>query len=142
MEGKESRYEWFSSCACKQGKLRMLNLGSYIGPAGGGSIFRDFNGVFRGGFAVFFGLQAAFMTIEIVHQKGWKAIWLESDSATVVNILHGKGFVPWRLMNNWRVCLMRISSMRFKVSHIFREGNTCADMLAAFGVTSHLARIT
>ncbi|KAF1895720.1 hypothetical protein Lal_00037836 [Lupinus albus] len=116
------------------------------GPAEGGSIFRDFNGVFRGGFAGFFGvrdslfaeLQAAFMAIEIAHQKGWKTIWLKSDSAIVVNIFHGKGSVPWRLMNNWRVCLMRISSMRFKVSHIFRECNTCADILVAFRVSSQV----
>ncbi|KAF1868472.1 hypothetical protein Lal_00008279 [Lupinus albus] len=117
-----------------------------LGLAGGGSIFRDFNGVFRDAFADFFGvmdslfveLQAAFMAIEIEHQKGWKAIWLESDSATVVDIFHGKGSIPWRLVNNWRVYLMPISSMRFKVSHIFREGNTCADMLAAFGVSSQV----
>ncbi|KAE9611271.1 hypothetical protein Lalb_Chr06g0160781 [Lupinus albus] len=45
-------------------------------------------------------------------------------------------FYPWRLANKWRICKMWISSMRFKVSYIFREGNTCADKLTSFGVSS------
>ncbi|KAF1882437.1 hypothetical protein Lal_00039085 [Lupinus albus] len=70
--------------------------------------------------------------------KGWKNVWLECDSILVVDIFKGRGVVPWRLVNSWRRCLHGISSMRFIVTHIFREGNTCADRLAAFGVTSRV----
>ncbi|KAF1892175.1 hypothetical protein Lal_00036533 [Lupinus albus] len=72
----------------------------------------------------------------IANKKGWKDIWFECDSALVVDIFKGKGVVPWRLVNSWLRCIHWISSMRFKVTHIFREGNTCANRLAAFGVTS------
>ncbi|KAF1872450.1 hypothetical protein Lal_00016748 [Lupinus albus] len=70
--------------------------------------------------------------------KGWKNIWLECDSILVVDIFKGRGVVPWRLVNSWLRCMHGISSMRFIVTHIFREGNTCADRLAAFGVTSRV----
>ncbi|KAF1892170.1 hypothetical protein Lal_00036528, partial [Lupinus albus] len=110
----------------------------------GGGIFRDYQGTFLGSFVVFFGisyslfaeLKAAIMAIEIVYYKGWRNIWLEYDSALVVNIFNGKGSVPWKLENIWRSCLLWLSSMCFKVSHIYREGNVCADKLASFGVSS------
>ncbi|KAE9608127.1 putative ribonuclease H-like domain-containing protein [Lupinus albus] len=76
------------------------------------------------------------MPIEIAHQKGWENIWLECDSALVVDVFKGNSMVPWRLANNWHRCLAQISPMCFKVSHIFREGNSCADKLASFGVSS------
>ncbi|KAF1862641.1 hypothetical protein Lal_00013402 [Lupinus albus] len=112
--------------------------------AGGGCIFRYCTGNYRGGFAAFFGIkdsifaesQAAIMAIEIGNKKGWNDIWLECDFALVVDIFEGRGVVPWRLMNSWLRCIHEISSMRFIVIHIFREGNTCADRLVVFGVTS------
>ncbi|KAF1888435.1 hypothetical protein Lal_00011206 [Lupinus albus] len=90
------------------------------GFAGGGCIYRDSNGDYMGGFADFFGvrdslfaeLQEAIMAVEIAQQKGWMDIWLECDSVMVVEIFNGKGTIPWR------------------------EGNTYADRLAAFGVSS------
>ncbi|KAF1876325.1 hypothetical protein Lal_00029673 [Lupinus albus] len=65
-------------------------------------------------------------------------IWLECDSALVVEIFSRKGKIPWKLANKWHTCLEYISSMRFKVTHIYREGNTCAERLVAFGVYSQL----
>ncbi|KAF1895765.1 hypothetical protein Lal_00037881 [Lupinus albus] len=116
------------------------------GLAGGGCIFRDCTWNYLGGFAAFFGIkdslfaeiQAAIMALEIANQKGWKDIWLECDSALVVDLFNGKGVVPWRLVNSWHRCLHWISLMRFRVTHIFREGNTCADRLASFGVSSKM----
>src|ERR1044072_5737997 len=46
--------------------------------------------------------------------------------------------VPWALRNRWLNCLLTIRSMLFVVSHIFREGNTCADSLANVGLNSHV----
>ncbi|KAF1864426.1 hypothetical protein Lal_00021848 [Lupinus albus] len=59
--------------------------------AGGGSIFIDHNGTYLGE------LQAIIKAIQISHQKGWRTIWLECDSVLVVDILKGKGVIPWRL---------------------------------------------
>ncbi|KAF1897675.1 hypothetical protein Lal_00032432 [Lupinus albus] len=75
-------------------------------------------------------------TAKTTIKKGWKNIWLECDSTLVVDIFKGRRVVPWRLVNSWLRCMHGISSMRFIVTHIFREGNACADRLTAFGVTS------
>ncbi|KAK2406406.1 hypothetical protein QL285_042140 [Trifolium repens] len=37
--------------------------------------------------------------------------------------------VPWQLRNRWDSCLLMISNMNFYVSHIYREGNHCADKM-------------
>lgn len=34
--------------------------------------------------------------------------------------------VPWHFKNQWLNCLFSTGQMNFMVSHIFREGNTCA----------------
>jgi len=39
--------------------------------------------------------------------------------------------VPWRLLNRWLNCMALFKEMKFKVSHIYGEGNRCADLLAA-----------
>jgi hypothetical protein len=38
--------------------------------------------------------------------------------------------VPWKLNVKWKNCLHIIRNFRFRFSHIYREGNTCADKLA------------
>jgi len=42
---------------------------------------------------------------------------------------------PWCLRNRWQNCLFRIWNMRFVVTHIYREGNACADSLANLGLS-------
>ena len=43
------------------------------------------------------------------------------------------------LQNRWNNCLLRIRSINFFVSHIYRERNQCVDSLTTFGLTvSHL----
>lgn len=43
--------------------------------------------------------------------------------------------VPWRVRNRWSNCLSIVSSFNFVVSHVYREGNTCADALANIGLS-------
>ena len=38
--------------------------------------------------------------------------------------------VPWMLRNRWNTCLNYCGKIRFRVTHIFREGNLCVDKLA------------
>jgi len=48
----------------------------------------------------------------------------------------GQNFlVPWSIRNIWGNCLLKTSQMNFIVSHIYREENTCADLLANIGLT-------
>jgi len=41
--------------------------------------------------------------------------------------------VSWMLPNRWNTCLDYCEKIRFRVTHIFREGNVCADKLANLG---------
>lgn len=57
------------------------------------------------------------------------------DSSLVVAAFQsGKG-IPWKLRNRWSHCLALTRRMNFFISHIYREGNTSADRMAAHGLT-------
>ncbi|XP_019431606.1 PREDICTED: uncharacterized protein LOC109338757 [Lupinus angustifolius] len=112
------------------------------GNAAGGALFRNHRGEFLRVFADFFGihdalyaeLNSAIMAINFAHKKGWLSVWLKSDSALVVEIFKGKTMVPWKLINKWNHCKALLSSMDCIVSHVYREGNSCADKLAIYGL--------
>jgi len=80
-------------------------------------------------------LIGAMTTIEIAHQQGMNHLWLELDSAMVVHVLNRNSQVPCKLRNRWRNCNQLIKNMNFIVSHVYREGNQCADGLANIGLT-------
>ncbi len=73
--------------------------------------------------------------IEIASLKGFQSVWLESDSQLVNLAFKSNLVVPWCLRNRWQNCLVRLRNMRFVVSHIYREGNACADSLANLGLS-------
>jgi len=81
-------------------------------------------------------LFGALRAIELTKQFNWQNIWLESDSALVANVFKNKFQVPWKLRNRWDNCTLITSIMNFIVSHVFREGNECACMLANIGLSS------
>ncbi|XP_019432512.1 PREDICTED: uncharacterized protein LOC109339512 [Lupinus angustifolius] len=115
------------------------------GPAGGGGIFRDSKAGFIYAFANFLNVQhaiyaelhSAMHAVDIAFRKDWLNLWLESDSMLVLDIFSGNSNAPRKLSNDWKICKSQISQMNFKISHIFREGNTCADKLASFAISSH-----
>jgi hypothetical protein len=74
--------------------------------------------------------------IEIAHCKNWKNLWLESNSTLVVkNFFSSSTLVPWILGNRWLNCLKLTRNINFVVSHVFRQGNQCADGLANIGLS-------
>lgn len=75
------------------------------------------------------------LAIEIAFDKGWHNFWLECDSKLVVEAFKSDRIVPWHLRNRWRNCLILSRHMIFFYSHIYREGNACADTLASFGLS-------
>ncbi|GAU47191.1 hypothetical protein TSUD_350560 [Trifolium subterraneum] len=107
-----------------------------------GGLFRNSNADFLYGFAENIGISSAFVAelcgamnaIEIAASKNWNNLWLETDSTLVVLAFKSSLLVPWALSNRWRNCLLLTQSMNFIVSHIFREGNFCADGLANVGL--------
>lgn len=67
--------------------------------------------------------------LEIARGNSLNQLWIELDSQLLVDMLQGRCSVPWNL-----ACILRkiISLLlaRYYISHIFREGNRGADLLA------------
>ncbi|PNX89980.1 ribonuclease H, partial [Trifolium pratense] len=75
-------------------------------------------------------LCGAMRPIEIGHSKNWKNLWIESNSTFVVKTFSSSALVPWVLCIRCLNCMKLTRKMNFVVSHVFREGNQCADGLA------------
>ena len=111
--------------------------------AAAGGIFRNSEGFCLGGFSQFLGngnalyaeLFAAMNAIELASSMGFSNVWLESDSQLVILAFKFISIVPWGLRNRWENCLKLTHNMRLCATHIYREGNTCADNLANFGLS-------
>jgi len=120
--------------------LKVNTDGSVVGGyAACGGLFRDTLGTFRGAFVCNVGLQFVFyaeelgiiIAIESAAKNGWRNIWLESDSTSALMIFKNSFLVPMILRNIWpNTCNLGIQVIS---SHIYREGNCCADILAALG---------
>jgi len=110
-----------------------------------GGIFSNSDADFLLGFAENVGpenayyakLCGAMRAIDIAHQNNWSNLWLELDSALVVNAFKNKYVVPWKLRNRWNNCIIKTRRMNFIASHVFRDGNQCANILANFGLASN-----
>ena len=108
-----------------------------------GGIFRNNEGCCVGCFAQRLGdgnalvaeLSAVMTAIELAASKGYWSVWLESDSQLVLQAFKSNMIIRWSLRNRWYNCLVITHNMRFFASHIYREGNVCADGLANFGLT-------
>lgn len=82
------------------------------------------------GSAILVGLQAA-------SRKGFSSLWLEYDSLILINILNNISSVPWNIYYIVRdiKSLMR-DFQEMRVSHIHREGNCSADLMATWSVAN------
>jgi ribonuclease HI len=73
--------------------------------------------------------------IEIAYQLNWKKLWLETDSSMVVAAFTNPSVpVTWNLRNMWNNVLNLLTNMNCIVTHIHREGNQVADILARHGL--------
>ena len=107
-----------------------------------GGIFRSSKGFTRGCFAQNLSTDSAFvaeiygaiLAIEIAKYHNWNNIWLETDSALLLMAFKNFDMIPWNLKNRWLNCIEATKGMNFLVSHIYREGNVCADALANLGL--------
>jgi hypothetical protein len=79
----------------------------------------------------------AMKVVEIAFEKNWLNLWLELDSSLVVATFENPAKpVAWLLRNRWKNVMFMLSQMNCIVTHIFREGNSVADLLANYGLTS------
>jgi ribonuclease HI len=96
----------------------MRFLGAFTGNLGRCSVFE----------AEVFGY---ILAMEFAARHGWTNIWLESDSSSALFVFKNGSLVPIRLRNRWHNA--RELNIQVISSHIYREGNRCADRLANFG---------
>lgn len=54
---------------------------------------------------------------------------MEMDSLITLKALSNSSLVSWKSMNRWNSVLKSIMGRKFTFSHIFREGNRCANRL-------------
>lgn len=120
--------------------LKVNTDGSVIGHSVAcGGLFRDSLGTFLGAFSCNIGTASIFhaetlayiLAIEHTAQHGWRNLWLESDSSSALLVFSKSSLVPWMLRNRWHNA--RNLDVQVITSHIFREGNSCADKLANMG---------
>lgn len=110
-----------------------------------GGIFRDSQAKFLLCFAENSGfgnayhaeLYGAMRALEIAAQHQWHTLWLECDSILVVKAFTNQFLIPWNLRNRWEKCMQFVSGINFLVTHVYREGNCCADSLANIGLSLH-----
>ncbi|KAF1892493.1 hypothetical protein Lal_00010959, partial [Lupinus albus] len=58
-----------------------------------------------------------------------------------MDFFNAKNKIYWKLSNLWDNYRGLLALMDFKVSHIFREGNACADKLVSFGLNSRVVHL-
>jgi hypothetical protein len=113
------------------------------GTAVSGGIFRNFKADHLSSFAFNIGggnaflakLTGAMLAIEIAASKNRSYPCLEFDFKLVIKAFTNPVMVPWKIRNRWFNVLQITNSMHFIVTHIFREGNHCADKLAFIGLS-------
>ncbi|GAU46013.1 hypothetical protein TSUD_401350 [Trifolium subterraneum] len=120
--------------------LKVNTDGSLISATSAcGAIFRDKHGTYFGSFSCKINCQsvlhaelmAIILAIEQALERGWLHLWVESDSQVAIQASKNFSIVPWDLRNRWSNCFSH--NMQLLFSHVFREGNCCADKLANHG---------
>ncbi|XP_057803497.1 uncharacterized protein LOC131018806 [Salvia miltiorrhiza] len=122
--------------------MKVNTDGSALGAPGAigyEGVFRDHWGWVRGCFHYKYSMCNAFeaelltviMAIRIARARHWTKLWVESDSTYVVGLLRENSKnVPWRFKASWDDILSSLSSFQLHITHIFREGNKAADLMA------------
>ncbi|KAL2506264.1 Uncharacterized protein Adt_21885 [Abeliophyllum distichum] len=128
---------------------RTLPVGSYKintdgcvkdGVASGGGIIRDSSGQCIRAFFSFYGdctileaeLRAILDGIILAQRLGLSVLWVESDSTLAIHCIT-KGGGPWHIQATLRHIRHLLAMDRDTITHIFREDNQVADLLASEG---------
>ncbi|GAU35943.1 hypothetical protein TSUD_394910 [Trifolium subterraneum] len=114
------------------------------GNASCGGVFRNYNADFMFAFVDPLGVETSYFAelcgamkaIEIAFDKNWLNLWVETDSSLVVAAFNNPSKpVAWPLRNRWRNVLFMLNHMNCMVTHIYREGNKVADLIANHGLS-------
>lgn len=75
-------------------------------------------------------LSGFIIAIDLAVNFSFNNVWLETDSKFVVLVSQDPKIMQWSLKSKWLTALVFVRQMKFKISHILREGILCANMLA------------
>ncbi|KAL2471104.1 Uncharacterized protein Adt_39240 [Abeliophyllum distichum] len=108
--------------------------------ASGGGIIKDSSGQCIRAFFSFYGdctileaeLRAILDGIILAQRLGLSVLWVESDSTLAIHCIT-KGGGPWHIQATIRHIRHLLSLDRDTITHIYREGNQVADLLASEG---------
>jgi ribonuclease HI len=108
-----------------------------------GGVFRDHNADFVASFSECLGntssliaeLSGLMRAIELAKDNNWLNLWIETDSSlAVLAFKSSSSIIPWTLRNRWLNCMKLAASMNIIVTHVYREDNVTADLLANLGL--------
>ncbi|MQM17743.1 hypothetical protein Taro_050720 [Colocasia esculenta] len=99
-----------------------------------GNIIFAFSAIYQG---VCSSLEAEALALRngiiLCYEKGISDFLIESDSLVLVQMMKGNYSIPWRLSIITQDILYRCQNIHVSLSHIYREANQVADILAGFG---------
>ena len=68
--------------------------------------------------------------MEEAQRMRFTSVWLECDFVLVCVVFTTRTNVLWMFRNRRHNCLNYCDKMKFRFTHIFREGNVCTDKLS------------
>ncbi|KAL6575587.1 hypothetical protein OROHE_000964 [Orobanche hederae] len=78
--------------------------------------FAELHGIWRG--------------LQLCRDRGLDNIWVEVDSAIAIKLIHNKSTAQWQAQTLITKILKLLENFNYRLSHIYREGNSVADFLA------------
>ncbi|KAL6578150.1 hypothetical protein OROMI_010478 [Orobanche minor] len=111
------------------------------GPGAAGGIVRDNTGNSVLCFWEFIGVQTntfaelhgIWRGLQLCRDKGLDNIWVEVDSATALKLIHNSSTAQWQAQTLIAKIHFLLEKLNTRFSHIYREGNAVADLLANQG---------
>ncbi|KAL0920848.1 hypothetical protein M5K25_007863 [Dendrobium thyrsiflorum] len=84
-------------------------------------------------------LMALYKVLQICLTAGFFKVWIETDSSLVVNLVISENSGNFENYYVLKDIKRMLSHLDYSISHIWREGNACADFLAKLGASlNHL----
>ncbi|PKU62487.1 Putative ribonuclease H protein [Dendrobium catenatum] len=122
--------------------IKLNTDGSYNGKVAGcggilrnhlGQMIKAFDGPVKGNSALIAELKGIIYGISMCINLGYNRIWIEVDAMLILHYINNNSL--FNAENYYLIRQMKqdLSNNNYKISHIYREGNGCADALAKVG---------
>ncbi|XP_077252334.1 uncharacterized protein LOC143891675 [Tasmannia lanceolata] len=72
-------------------------------------------------------IQAICEGVAVAKYLGITSLWIEADSSFAVNSFNKRSLPPWKQMQSIQRAWTDLAGMKWRITHIWREGNMAAD---------------